>query len=126
MVKSRKEKNRVKYNRGDWSGKEVIVYNDGSFEFFDNRYWFSNSGDDFSGDHIHVFTTKEKAELDSGDVEYSDDDRPMYVYGEGWDDSICALIKIGSQWTATAHGGDMTRDSEDPMEAAVQLLCNIV
>lgn len=136
----RKVKDTFKVNRSDWSGREVevTVFQDDSFSFDGNRFWMSREKDVVSGDHIYILSKEEREELetmaavmgenldDDYHDEFSEEDLPLYVYGDGWEYSICSIIKIGSEWTATVYGGEMTREDKDPMVAAIQLLCNIV
>lgn len=84
-------------NKSNWSGEEITVEVDRE----------SLSWEQF-GYKFHL----EKADSDLGDY--------YHIIGEGWDQPLGMVIDN------SAYSGGMDRSGDDPIEAAVKLLCNII
>lgn len=94
----------ITINKQDWSGGEIKVRikKDGTFQVFD--YNFKLTITDFGGEAGQIFK----------------------VTGEGWgDEPIVRGYLTDGEWQAMSDAG-LQRESADPFEAAIAVLCNII
>lgn len=84
-------------NKSDWSGEEITVEVDR-----ENLSW------EQFGYKFHL----KKADPELGDY--------YEIIGNEWEDPLGMVIDN------SAYSGDMDRGGNDPIEAAVKLLCNII
>jgi len=100
----------VTFPKSNWSGEsvDVVVHEDGSFELYDYTFRLvPKTGPDFEdADFVRLCG------------------RGFDVVSPSWQRPLATVwVKDGE---AEATSGDLSRDAKSPVEAAVQVLCNII